>query len=122
MMNKHEFKGNARYVTGKVEKAVGDAVDSRDWQVDGVVDQVAGSAEHAYGRAKSVAENAIDAAPALAEEARDRLKAAGDRAADLARKSGKAANASMGEAPALWALVAAVGGYAIAWAIHGRRA
>ena len=45
-MNKDEFQGGARYVGGKVEKAVGDTVDSRDWQVDGVVDQVAGGAQH----------------------------------------------------------------------------
>jgi uncharacterized protein YjbJ (UPF0337 family) len=102
MMNKDEFQGGARYVGGKVEKAVGDAVDSRDWQVDGVVDQVAGGVQHGYGRARSIVEDAVDSAPELADAARERLKAAGDT-------------------PALWALAAALGGYGLAWFIHGRR-
>ena len=81
-MNTHEWHGGARYVGGKVEKAVGDAVDSRDWQVDGIVDQVAGAAENLYGRAQSVAEDAIDAAPHLAAKGREAVTDAADRAAD----------------------------------------
>ena len=46
-MNKDEFQGGARYVGGKVEKTIGDTVSSRDWQVDGVVDQVAGGSDAA---------------------------------------------------------------------------
>lgn len=119
-MNEDEFKGSARYVGGRIEKTIGDTVESRDWQVDGVVDQVAGSAQHAYGRAKSVIGDAIDAAPELAGEARDRLKAAGERAADTAQKGGKVAVDTVRDTPALWALAAALGGYAVAWLIHGR--
>ncbi|KQR82387.1 CsbD family protein [Sphingomonas sp. Leaf343] len=120
-MNEDEFKGGARYVGGKVEKAVGDAVDSRDWKVDGVVDQVAGGAQHAYGRARSIVGDAIDSAPELADEARDRLKAAGERAADAAQKGGKAAAETVRDTPTLWALAAALTGYGLAWMIHGRR-
>ncbi len=120
-MNQDEFQGGVRYVGGKVEKAVGDAVDSRDWQVDGVVDQVAGGAQHAYGRARSIVEDAIDSAPELADEARDRLKAAGSRIADGAQKGGRAAAQTVEDTPVLWAVAAALGGYALAWFVHGRR-
>lgn len=132
-MNKDEFHGGVRYATGKVEKAVGDTVNSRDWQVDGVVDQVAGGAQHTYGRAKSIIGEAVESAPELIDEARDRLKDAGERVADVASdtaarakdaagKHGKAAARTVQDTPALWAVAALVGGYALGWAIHGRRA
>lgn len=120
-MNKDEFQGGARYVGGKVEKGVGDAVDSRDWQVDGVVDQVAGGAQHAYGRARSIVGDAIDSAPELADEARDRLKAASERAVDSAHKSGKVAAQTVRDTPVLWAVAAAITAYGMAWFVHGRR-
>jgi len=120
-MNEDEFKGGARYVGGKVEKAIGDTVDSRDWKVDGVVDQLAGAAQHGYGRARAIVGDALDAAPELADEARDRLKDAGDRVAVGARKGTQAVTDTVREDPALWALAAALGGYALAWFIHGRR-
>jgi uncharacterized protein YjbJ (UPF0337 family) len=120
-MNKDELAGAARYVGGKVEKTIGDTVDSRDWQVDGVVDQVAGGTQHAYGRAKSIVGDIVDSAPELADEARDRLKAAGERATDAAQHGGKVAVDTVREQPAIWALAAGVAGYALAWFIHARR-
>lgn len=131
-MNSDEFKGGVRYVAGKAEKAVGDAVDSRDWRVDGVVDQVAGAAQHTYGRARSVVEDAIDAAPDLADEAIDRAKVAGrriadgakvagERIADGAQRGGQATVQAVEDSPVLWAAAAALGGYALGWLVHGRR-
>ena len=112
-MNRDELQGGARYVGGKVEKAIGDAVDSRDWKVDGVVDQVAGAAQHGYGRARSVVNDAIDAAPGLAEDARERLAAV--------RSGGKAAARTVHDTPLLWAVAAALVGYGLGWLVHGRR-
>ena len=121
-MNTHEWHGGARYVGGKVETAVGDAVDSRDWQVDGIVDQVAGAAENLYGRAQSVAEDAVDAAPHLAAQGREAVTDAADRAAEAARHGKRVVARSLDEQPVLWAAVAAAaGGYALAWLIHGQR-
>ena len=120
-MNKHEIHGGARYVGGKIEKTVGDVVDSRDWQVDGVVDQVAGGAQHMYGRARSIVEDAIDTAPELADEARERLSKAGRQAADAAGKAGSATADAARDNPILWAVAAALGGYALGWLVHGKR-
>ncbi len=119
-MNKDEFNGGARYVGGKIEKTVGDAVDSRDWQVDGVVDQVAGGAQHLYGRARSIVEDAIDTAPELADAAHERLAKAGRQAAEAAGKAGSATADAARDNPILWAVAAAMGGYALGWLIHGR--
>jgi uncharacterized protein YjbJ (UPF0337 family) len=120
-MNKDELQGGARYVGGKVEKTIGDAVESRNWQVEGVVDQVAGGVQHAYGRAKSIVDDVVDSAPELAQESGDRLKAAAANASNAAQHGGKVAVDTVREQPAVWALAAGVAGYALAWLVHGRR-
>ena len=123
-MNKHEVRGGARYLGGKVEKAVGDAVDSRDWQVTGVLDQVSGAAENMFGRAQSVAGDVADATPGLIEEARERVEDASHRAAAATRRGSDAALAHVrnGDERLLWAAAAALGGYLAGWLIHRRAA
>lgn len=118
-MNKDEIQGGARYIGGKVEKGVGDVVGSRDWQVDGVVDQVAGGAQNLYGRAKSAVEDLVDGAPEIAEKLSHDARDAADRAADVARRGAQTAQQSAKDAPLLWALGAAAVGYGIAWLVHG---
>ncbi|RMB37452.1 uncharacterized protein YjbJ (UPF0337 family) [Sphingomonas sp. PP-F2F-G114-C0414] len=120
-MNKDEFQGGARYVGGKVEKAIGDTVDSRDWQVDGVVDQVAGGAQNLYGRAKSAVEDIVDGAPELADKLGSEARHAADRTAKVARQGAQTAQDSAKDAPLLWALGAAAIGYGLAWFVHGQR-
>ncbi len=120
-MNKDEFEGGLRYAGGKVEKAVGDTVNSREWQVDGVVDQVAGGAQHSYGRVRAIVEDAIESAPALTGSARDKLKTAGRQVADSAQKGGTVAARTVEDSPLLWAVGAAIVGYGVAWLLHGRR-
>lgn len=120
-MNKDEFQGGARYVGGKVEKAIGDTVSSRDWQVDGVVDQVAGGAQNLYGRAKSAIDDIVDGAPELADKLSSDARDAADRAAEAARRGARSAQDSAKDAPLLWALGAAAVGYGIAWLVHGQR-
>ncbi|TCP71736.1 CsbD family protein [Sphingomonas sp. PP-CE-1G-424] len=120
-MNKDEFQGGARYVGGKVEKAIGDTVSSRDWQVDGVVDQVAGGAQNLYGRAKSAVEDIVDGAPELADKLGSEARQAADRTAEVARQGARTAQDSAKDAPLLWALGAAAIGYGLAWLVHGQR-
>ena len=101
-MNKDEFQGGARYVGGKVEKTIGDTVSSRDWQVDGVVDQVAGGAQNLYGRAKSAVADAVDGAPELADKLGSDAREAADRAGQLARQGARTVQESAEDAPLLW--------------------
>ena len=120
-MNKDEFQGGARYVGGKIEKGAGDVVGSRDWQVDGVVDQVAGGAQNLYGRAKSAVEDLVDGAPELADKVSQDARHVAERTADAARRGAKTAQDSAKDAPLLWALGAAAIGYGLAWLVHGSR-
>ncbi|MEI5687974.1 MULTISPECIES: CsbD family protein [Sphingomonas] len=120
-MNTHEWHGGARYVGGKVEKAVGDVADSREWQADGIVDQVAGAAENLYGRAQEKVGDVADAIPPLADKAREALTDAGHRAGEAAQHGRAVAARSLDDHPAVWAaLAAAAAGYALGWLVHGR--
>ena len=122
-MNKHELHGGARYLGGKVEKAIGDTVDGRDWQVSGVKDQVAGGAENMFGRAQSIAANVAEATPGLIEEAREKVGDTAARAADVATRGAHEARDAVrsGDERLLWAAVAAIGGFALGWLASGRR-
>jgi uncharacterized protein YjbJ (UPF0337 family) len=120
-MNKDELQGGARYLGGKVEETVGGAVNKRDLEVDGIVDQVAGGAQHTYGRVKSVVEDAIDAAPELANEAREHLEGAGKWVSTTAQQSGREAVRSVRETPVAWIVGAAAAALGLAWFIAGRR-
>lgn len=120
-MNKHEVHGGVRYVGGKAEKFVGDVIDDRGWQVDGVVDQVAGAMQHSYGRVVSVAEDAIDTAPGAISDAIDDVRS---RAAPVVAATKDGASSLADEVrsnPGLWAVAAALGGYALGWLIHRPR-
>ncbi|MEH3120418.1 MAG: CsbD family protein [Sphingomonas phyllosphaerae] len=121
-MNKHELHGGARYVGGKVEEAVGDVADRRDWQADGVLNQVAGGAENLFGRAQSIASDVADMTPGLIEEARERIGDTADRAAAATRHGAQAASMTVRENKgATLALVAALGGVALGWLLFARR-
>ncbi|MEG3126176.1 CsbD family protein [Sphingomonas sp. GB1N7] len=115
VMNEDELKGGVRYVKGKIEKGVGDAVDSTPWQADGIVDQIAGGAQNLYGRAKEKVKDVIDDAP-------DALADAGDKVRDYAQQGRTVATEQAKRNPV--ALIAAAGviGYALSWLVHGKRA
>ena len=122
-MNKHEVRGSIGYYKGKIEKAAGDMFDRRDWQLGGVIDQVAGAGEHLYGRTGALAQEVRKAAPPAMEMGRERLIDATGRFATLARQNGERARAAVTRRPVIaWSALAAVAGYALAWTIHGRHA
>lgn len=121
-MNKHELHGGARYVGGKVEKAVGDVAERRDWQSDGVLNQIAGGAENLLGRAQSVASDVAEMAPGVIDDARERIGDAVDQAGAAARHGTQVAGATVREHRATsLALVAALGGVALGWLLFARR-
>lgn len=121
-MNKHELHGGARYVGGKVEKAIGDVTDRRDWQADGVLNPIAGGAENVFGRAQAIAGDVADMTPGLIDEARERIGDVADRTATATRQGAEAASAMVREnrGTAL-ALAAALGGVALGWLLFAHR-
>ncbi|WP_085809168.1 CsbD family protein [Sphingomonas sp. TZW2008] len=120
-MNKDEVHGGVRYVGGKAEKFVGDVIDDRGWQVDGVVDQVAGAVQHSYGRAVSVAEDAIETAPGALRDAIDDVQERAAPAMAAAKQGARSLADEIRDNPGLWAAGAALGGYALGWLIHRPR-
>lgn len=136
VMNEDEIKGGVRYVKGKIEKGAGDITTDTKWQVDGLVDQVAGGAQNLYGRAKERVQDAIDDAPAAFADASDKVRDAAqqgrervldathqgrEKARELAQQGRAVASEQAKQNP--WALVAAacVVGYALSWLVHGKR-
>ena len=112
-MNEDEFKGGVRYVKGKIEKGVGDIADSTEWQVDGIVDQVAGGAQNLYGRAKETVED-------VAANAADFAADAGAYTREISRRGQAAIDRSVEDNPWAWIGAAVVAGYALSWLIHGK--
>ena len=86
-------------------------------------------ADHAKERLGDAAEAIGDAAHRAADQTREAAGHAADaaqrfagQAGDAARRGTKSANQAMSTNALIWALGAAIGGYAIGWLIHGRSA
>lgn len=101
-MNEDRVIGVGRDMVGKVEWKVGDAIDDRDMQADGVVDRVAGAFQQGYGTARDVAIDAAEVAPVLLERAADRSR-------DLGRRIDTAVRENLGDNGPLYLLAGAIG-------------
>ncbi len=75
-MNRDQIRGASRHLKGRAQSAVGGLTGDPARQVRGAVNQVAGGAQYAYGRARDRAED-------LAEDGRHLAEAAWERADDL---------------------------------------
>jgi len=51
-MNKHQVKGRAKNVAGKIQEQVGKLVGSKEQQIKGLSKQIAGKVQKAFGNAK----------------------------------------------------------------------
>ncbi|KQO73145.1 CsbD family protein [Methylobacterium sp. Leaf89] len=71
-MNGDQFRGASRHLKGRAQTAVGGITGDPARQVRGAVNQVAGGAQYAYGRARDRAEDLIDDGRDIAHEVRDR--------------------------------------------------
>ena len=71
-MNGDQFRGASRHLKGRAQTAVGGLTGDPARQVRGAVNQVAGGAQYAYGRARDRAEDLVDDGRHLAHEVRDR--------------------------------------------------
>ncbi|MCJ2043685.1 CsbD family protein [Methylobacterium sp. J-078] len=75
-MDGDQFRGASRHVKGRAQTAIGGITGDPARQVRGAVNQVAGGAQYAYGRARERADD-------LAEDGRHLANAARERADDL---------------------------------------
>ncbi|KQO71888.1 general stress protein CsbD [Methylobacterium sp. Leaf111] len=71
-MNGDQFRGASRHLKGRAQTVVGGLTGDPARQVRGAVNQVAGGAQYAYGRARDRAEDLVDDGRHLAHEVRDR--------------------------------------------------
>ena len=108
-MNEHEFKGAVRHVKGRAETAVSGVTGDLAGQAEGLVDQIAGGVQHAYGKAvdeaeeliergREVAHDAAHAGRRYAKDARDRAEDWRDSGTEIAREARSTGAAYAGRA------------------------
>ena len=86
-MNSNTIEGKANEVAGKVKEAAGDVTGSQQLKAEGTMDQVAGVAQGALGKAEDVARDYIgDDAVDKAKDAAERVVDQGRRYADAGRR------------------------------------
>lgn len=84
-MNGDQFRGASRHLKGRAQTALGGVTGDPARQVRGAVNQVAGGAQYAYGRARERAEDLAEDGRHLAHAVRDRAGHLVDEGRDLAR-------------------------------------
>ncbi|WP_019903148.1 CsbD family protein [Methylobacterium sp. 77] len=88
-MNRDQFRGASRHLKGRAQTALGGVTGDPARQVRGAVNQVAGGAQYAYGRARDRAEDFADDGRHLAHEVRDRAGYLIEEGRDFARDASK---------------------------------
>ncbi len=71
-MDKHQVKGAAKEVAGKIEKNTGKAIDDRSMQAKGMAKEAAGKAQKKLGDAKETVRDASRREDHLEDVERDR--------------------------------------------------
>ena len=84
-MNRDQIRGASRHLKGRAQTALGGITGDPARQVRGAVNQVAGGAQYAYGRARDRADDLAEDGRHLAREARERADAVAAEGRDLAR-------------------------------------
>ncbi len=100
-MNRDSIEGTATSTGGKFKSAMGDIIQDRNLQGEGLIDQAKGAAQTVYGNAKEAVSSSIDDTAA-------RLREATDTAVATARN-----------APIMTALAIGAAGVALGLAISG---
>lgn len=70
-MNRDQFRGASRHIKGRAQTALGGLTGDPARQMRGAVNQIAGGAQYAYGRARDRAEDIADDGRHLAHAARE---------------------------------------------------
>ena len=79
-MDENRFEGTARTIGGKIESGVGSLTGDTKLQADGMVDKVTGKAQKAYGQAADTVRDTVSQA---GDKARDLAGQAGDYGSQL---------------------------------------
>jgi uncharacterized protein YjbJ (UPF0337 family) len=88
-MNRDQIRGASRHLKGRAQTALGGITGDPARQVRGAVNQVAGGAQYAYGRARDRAEDLADDGRHLAEVARARADRLIDDGRQRARETAR---------------------------------
>ena len=112
-MDDDRIEGAAKNIGGKAQAAVGDLVGDQKTQTEGVINQIAGSAQNAFGSVKDTAKQLADNAPRSLDDAVD----TGQR---YVRQGSQMVQERIGNVPLTEILLAAATGYFLAWLIHSR--
>ncbi|WP_342149913.1 CsbD family protein [Methylorubrum sp. SB2] len=88
-MNRDQFRGATRHIKGRAQTAVGGLTGDPARQIRGAVNQIAGGAQYAYGRARDRAEDIADDGRHLVHAARDHADDLIDDGRRLARETAR---------------------------------
>ncbi|MFB0492970.1 uncharacterized protein YjbJ (UPF0337 family) [Methylobacterium sp. OAE515] len=88
-MNRDQIRGASRHLKGRAQTAIGGITGDPARQVRGAVNQVAGGAQYAYGRARDRAEDLAEDGRHLAEVARARADRPIDDGRQRARETAR---------------------------------
>ncbi len=93
-MNRDQIRGASRHLKGRAQTALGGIAGDPARQVRGAVNQVAGGAQYAYGRARDRADGLVEDGRHLAREGRDLAQEARRRGAAYGRRAVRYADAN----------------------------
>lgn len=126
-MNRDHIEGGIRNLRGRAKTAVGAVGGRPGRQLEGAVDQAAGAAQYAYGRARDTAEEFARDGRHLAHEARERGQALYDEAEsrgrhyrDRAERHGRALAHRANENRATTVAIVAAVAFGLGWLVRGR--
>ncbi|KQT57089.1 general stress protein CsbD [Methylobacterium sp. Leaf456] len=88
-MNRDHFRGASRHIKGRAQTTVGGLTGDPARQIRGAVNQIAGGAQYAYGRARDRAEDIADDGRHFVHAARDHADGLIDDGRRLARETAR---------------------------------
>ncbi len=88
-MNRDQFRGASRHITGRAQSTVGGLTWDPARQIRGAVNQIAGGAQYAYGRARDRAEDLADNGRHVVHATRDHADDLIDNGRRLARETAR---------------------------------
>ena len=114
MVDENRFEGTARTIGGKIEGAVGDMTGDSKMQADGAVDKVTGKAQKAYGQAADTVRDTVSQARSKAGDYADQAGDYGSQLLDQVEEYGDMLAEQVDARPITAVLIALGVGFLIA--------